>query len=406
MTIVSSGPGFGRQASGQVPALWESPPDVSAGMVFWAFEQGVPGAVEYVVRSGSREVYHYVTGDDAHNGQGTCSGSVLHGGGTFSIEVLSSTHPAATYTLGWGSMADDTDPSHFTLTPATLPDPAFQGGLTADGYGFMAAPMGFGDPGIHLIGSDAESQTPTGQGGLNPDGSYWGWWLVKDSQDPSNGVVAHATDPTRIGLGPWDTYDTAQVHLLISRQPVERTNIGYAPGSPWGDYTYPDESIALTEASYSGDPNNLQPTGYRIVANDLILTEFTLKNELVYATDSGGTETVAFVTRQGVTRGQGTYYQYGGKPGTSLKVGSLNVWNGAGWLRIGSDSTTSSELFANEFGPNVQVVEQWYHEDRATDDPAFYYNDADFPQPNRPLYIWNGSQWVYIARFKTDIGIF
>lgn len=336
--ITDGGPGFGRAKSTQVPATWESPGDVSPGIAFWVFDQGSAGVVEYRVMSGDTEVHHFIPGNPDYNGYGTSSGRFYHNGGTISFQIISgSTVNGESYALGWGSMVDDTDPSHYSITPPRDPDPFWQGGQTADSVSngdYLSPAAGqYGSPGLNKGGSsDAAVLVPGGGGALAQDGTYWGSWFMIDSQDPANGVGSSIPRAS----GAVGTYNTATGHLFIVREPIPYLESGYAPGNPWGRYEFPDEKIALVEGYYL-TPGSPYPDSFSVLNPDLgtadeVGAEITLSNDITYTDDGAGGTLVWYSRRQGVTKGTGTVVEYMGVP---LRQGALRLMTDHGWVTVG-----------------------------------------------------------------------
>lgn len=401
--ITDGGTGWGRASSSQVPATWESQSDVSPGVTFWAFEQGLPGTVEFSVKSGDVEVFHYYTGNPSQQGDGTCSGRFEHGGGTVSFEIISSVDPNhGQYALGWGSMVDDTDPTHFTITPASPADPSFSGGQTLDEgtSGFPGAAGSFGSPGVSLAFSDEDAVQPGHGGGVAQDGTVWGWWLVKESQDPAVGTIGDG-HPRPAGFT--DTYNTGQAHLLVIREPIQQSSPGYSPGSNWGTYSFPDEQIALTQGFYTSqddaNPSTFEVLNTLLGTGDEVGGSFTLTNDVAFTDDGFGDTIIWFHSRQGVTRGQGTFYEYKGVP---LRQGALRLMTDSGWLTVGNARQSLATEGWNP--PNNFTGDNWDDPGVSqgvlrlvTDDvgwseekPPGYYGEY-------PLYLRTDNGWEVVA---------
>lgn len=409
--ITDGGPGWGRAQSTEVGITWESPDDVSPGITFWAFEQGIAGEVEYRVLSGDVEVHHFVPGNPNYNGYGTSSGRFDHGGGKVSFEIIAGAAAnGGSYALGWGSMADDTDPSHFTITPAQPPDPFWQGGQTLDSVSnndcLPPAAGQYGSPGLNkgFGGSDAGVLVPGGGGAQAQDGTWWGSWLMIDSQDPANGVGWSIPGAS----GDLSTYNTATGHLFIVREPIPYLEIGYTPGNSWGSYSYPDEQIALVEGFYS-TPGNPNPDSFSVLNPDLgtadeVGAEITLSNVITYTDNGAGGTLVWYSRRQGVTKGAGTLYEYKGVP---LRQGALRLMTESGWLTVGLAKYALATEGWNP--PNNFTGDNW-------DDPGIsqgalrLVTDAtgwaeDKPSNYSqllPLYVLTESGWEVAAMLQQD----
>lgn len=331
-------------------------------MVFWCIVMG--GRTEWSVTSGGTVMTH-------ESGKYPTSGSFLHHGGTITFQILSGS--PGSYSIGWGSMVDDTDPSHFKIVPAVPPDPAMQGAMTGDyqfnpGGGIQAQPGQYGSPNLNMInGPDSNTQTPSGSGGLNQDGSgsYWGGWVVWDSQYPGIGAYQEVPDPTKLGAGYMYAYENAQVHLLIIPKNPWPTTLTYYEGSPWGTFDHDDERTDLIQAHYDDEQNPI-PTYYSVLEQGVGNGQHvTLMNSLDITQDAQGNTEIWYVSRQGLVRGRPTQYQYMGFP---MQQGALRMRTASGWKTIGNARFSSAQAGWNPANPNTGG---------GPDDPNGYdYNDA------------------------------